>query len=81
VGGRDLIVTMPRNWRKTAKIQVAFDSPVRAPVSRGATLGRLSVSGQGVPNMEVPLLAGADVPKLGLPGRAAAVLAHYVGGS
>jgi D-alanyl-D-alanine carboxypeptidase (penicillin-binding protein 5/6) len=81
VGGRDLIVTMPRNWRKTAKIQVTFDSPVRAPVSRGATIGRLSVSGQGVPTMEVPLLAGTDVPKLGLPGRAAAVLAHYVGGS
>ncbi len=81
VGGRDLIVTMPRNWRKTAKIQVAFDSPVRAPVSRGTKLGKLSVSGQGVPDMDVPLFAGADVPKLGLPGRAVAVLAHYVGGS
>jgi D-alanyl-D-alanine carboxypeptidase (penicillin-binding protein 5/6) len=81
VGGRDLIVTMPRNWRKTAKIQVSFDSPVRAPVARGTQLGKLSVSGQGVPNMEVPLIAGADVPKLGFPGRAVAVLTHYVGGS
>ena len=31
--------------------------------------------------MEVPLLAGDDVPKLGLPGRAMAVLSHYVTGS
>jgi D-alanyl-D-alanine carboxypeptidase (penicillin-binding protein 5/6) len=38
------------------------------------------IGGQGVPNMEVPLLAGADVPKLSLPGRAMAVLSHYVTG-
>jgi len=81
VGGHDLVLTMPRNWRKTAKIQVSFDAPVRAPVSRGKVLGKLSVSGQGVPTMDVPLLAGADVPRLGLPGRAVAVLAHYVTGS
>jgi D-alanyl-D-alanine carboxypeptidase (penicillin-binding protein 5/6) len=81
VGGRDLVVTMPRQWRRDASIKVQYDSPVRAPVARGDTLGRLAVSGQGVPDMEVPLLAGADVPKLGLPGRAIAVLSHYVTGS
>jgi D-alanyl-D-alanine carboxypeptidase (penicillin-binding protein 5/6) len=81
VGGRDLVVTMPRNWRTKAKIAVDYQSPVRAPVSRGTALGRLMVSGDGVPKMEVPLLAGADVPRMGLPGRALAVLAHYVTGS
>jgi D-alanyl-D-alanine carboxypeptidase (penicillin-binding protein 5/6) len=30
--------------------------------------------------MDVPLLAGEDVPRLGLPGRALAVLSHYVTG-
>jgi D-alanyl-D-alanine carboxypeptidase (penicillin-binding protein 5/6) len=81
VGGRDLVVTMPRNWRKNANISVAYDAPIRAPVAKGDQLGKLSISGQGVPAMEVPLLAGADVPKLGLPGRAIAVLSHYVTGS
>jgi D-alanyl-D-alanine carboxypeptidase (penicillin-binding protein 5/6) len=81
VGGRDLVVTMPRQWRRDASIKVQYDSPIRAPVARGDTLGRLAVSGQGVPDMDVPLLAGADVPKLGLPGRAIAVLMHYVTGS
>jgi D-alanyl-D-alanine carboxypeptidase (penicillin-binding protein 5/6) len=80
VGGRDLIVTMPRGWRKNASIAVSYDTPIAAPVARGATVGRLVVSGQGVPAMDVPLLAGADVPKLGLPGRAFAVMAHFVGG-
>ncbi len=81
VGGRDLVVTMPRAWRKTAKITLEYDSPIAAPITRGTPLGKLSVAGQGVPDLQVPLLAGADVPRLGLPGRALAVLTHYVTGS
>ena len=81
VGGHDLVVTMPRNWRRNAKVQISYDAPIRAPVAKGATIGKLTVAGDGVPSMDVPLLAGADVPKLSLPGRAMAVLSHYVTGS
>jgi D-alanyl-D-alanine carboxypeptidase (penicillin-binding protein 5/6) len=80
VGGKDLVVTMPRSWRRTAKVTIDYDAPVRAPVARGTELGKLTISGQGVPDMQVPLLAGADVPRLSLPGRALAVLTHYVTG-
>ncbi len=80
IGGRDLVVTMPRNWRSKAKITVAYEAPIRAPVQRGSALGRLQVAGDGVPEISMPLLAGADVPRLSLPGRALAVLAHYVVG-
>jgi serine-type D-Ala-D-Ala carboxypeptidase (penicillin-binding protein 5/6) len=76
-----LVVTMPRNWRKSASVKLDYEAPVRAPVTRGTRLGSLSIAGKGVPAMQVPLVAGADVPKLGLPGRAMAVLAHYVRGS
>ncbi|MBN8889150.1 MAG: D-alanyl-D-alanine carboxypeptidase, partial [Rhodospirillales bacterium] len=78
VGGRDVVVTMPRGWRDKAKVAVAYDSPIKAPVVRGTTLGQLTVSGAGVPDLDVKLLAGADVPRMGLPGRALAVLQHYV---
>jgi D-alanyl-D-alanine carboxypeptidase (penicillin-binding protein 5/6) len=71
---------MPRNWRKNAAVKVTYDSPIQAPVAKGTALGRLAVTGGGVPGMEVPLLAGEDVPRLGLPGRAIAVLSHYVTG-
>ncbi len=81
VGGRDLVMTLPRGWKTKAKISVQYESPIRAPISRGAELGKLHVAGDGVPEMEVALLAGADVPRLGLPGRAVAVLSHYVTGS
>jgi D-alanyl-D-alanine carboxypeptidase (penicillin-binding protein 5/6) len=81
VGGRDLVVTMPRDWRSKARVVVSYDAPLRAPIARGRTLGQLVVAGDGVPNMQVPLLAGADVPRLGLPGRAVAVLTHMVAGT
>ncbi len=81
VGAPGVVMTLPRNWRQTAKIEISYDAPVRAPVARGTRLGTLSVSGPGVPRQaDVPLVAGAEVPRLGLPGRAMAVLVHYVGG-
>ncbi|HTW72906.1 MAG TPA: D-alanyl-D-alanine carboxypeptidase family protein [Acetobacteraceae bacterium] len=81
VAGHDLVVTMPRNWRNHAKMQISYDAPVRAPVAKGAPLGKLTLSGDGVPAMEVPLVAGVDVPKMSLPGRAFAVVTHFVTGS
>jgi len=80
VGGRDLVVTMPRGWRNRARITLTYDAPVPAPVLRGTRLGQLSISGPGVPELEMPLLAGADVPRLGLPGRAAAVVTRFLTG-
>jgi D-alanyl-D-alanine carboxypeptidase (penicillin-binding protein 5/6) len=81
VAGRDMVVTMPRGWRGKTKITLSYDTPIRAPVLRGAELGRLSVTGSGMGDVEVPLLAGADVPRMGLIGRAGAVLSHMVLGS
>nr|WP_283949542.1 D-alanyl-D-alanine carboxypeptidase family protein [Limobrevibacterium gyesilva] len=81
VGGRDLVVTMPRGWRNKAKVSVEYSGPIPAPITRGSTLGRLTVTGTGVPDVSMPLLAGADVPRIGLPGRAMAVLTRMVTGS
>nr|WP_294519696.1 D-alanyl-D-alanine carboxypeptidase family protein [uncultured Rhodopila sp.] len=81
VAGKDLIVTMPRNWRQKASVKISYDTPLKAPIAKGDTLGKLEVTGQGVPNFSVPLLAVDDVPRLGLPGRAMAVLSKYVTGT
>jgi D-alanyl-D-alanine carboxypeptidase (penicillin-binding protein 5/6) len=81
VAGRDVTVTMPRNWRQKASVKVAFDSPLSAPVTKGDTLGKLTVTGDGVPHLDLPLMAADDVPRLGLPGRAMAVLSKYVTGT
>ena len=80
VGGRDVVVTLPRQWRRNLQARLRYDAPVAAPVAKGRELGRLEVSGQGVPPMSLPLLAGADVNRLGLVPRIPAVLAQYITG-
>jgi hypothetical protein len=40
----------------------------------------MTLRGQGVPEMDVNLLAGADVDRLSLPLRGLAVVTHYVAG-
>jgi D-alanyl-D-alanine carboxypeptidase (penicillin-binding protein 5/6) len=81
VTGRDVLVTMPRGWRDKARIAVEYASPLPAPITRGMAVGRVSVTNTGMADIQVPLLAGADVPRLGLPGRAMAVLTRMVRGS
>jgi D-alanyl-D-alanine carboxypeptidase (penicillin-binding protein 5/6) len=81
VAGRDVVVTMPRNWRQKASVKVSYDAPLNAPVSKGDPVGKLSVSGEGVPHLDIPLMAGADVPRLSLPGRALAVLSKSMTGA
>jgi serine-type D-Ala-D-Ala carboxypeptidase (penicillin-binding protein 5/6) len=81
VAGRDVIVTMPRNWRQKAAVKVSYAEPLIAPIAKGDRLGKLTVTGEGVPHLEVALMAAEDVPRLGLPGRAIAVLSKYVTGT
>jgi D-alanyl-D-alanine carboxypeptidase (penicillin-binding protein 5/6) len=80
VGGRDLVVTLPKSWRHTASIRVNYDAPLGAPVVKGQPLGTLLLRGEGVPNMDVTLMAGADVPRLNLPMRGLAVVSHFISG-
>ncbi|MBV1798375.1 D-alanyl-D-alanine carboxypeptidase family protein [Siccirubricoccus sp. G192] len=81
VGGRDVVVTLPRQWRRNLQARLRYEAPVAAPVQKGQELGRLDVSGQGVPNMSLPLLAGADVDRLGLIPRIPAVMGRWFSGS
>ncbi len=80
VGGRDLVVTLPKSWRQTASIKISYDAPIKAPIAKGQPVGVLMLRGQGVPSMDVNLIAGADVPRLSLPMRGLAVVSHYVSG-
>lgn len=80
VGGREVVATVPRGWRETLQAKVRFDAPVPAPVVKGQELGRIEVSGRGVPPMTLPLYAGADVERLGVVARIPAVLSRMMGG-
>ncbi len=80
IGGREVVATVPRGWRETLQVRIRYDAPVPAPVVKGQELGRLEVSGRGVPPMTLPLYAGADVERLGVLARIPAVVSRMVGG-
>jgi D-alanyl-D-alanine carboxypeptidase (penicillin-binding protein 5/6) len=80
VGGRNVVLTLPRNWRDRLSVRVAYPAPIPAPVLRGQEIGELIVGGQGVPPMRVPLYAGADIEQLGLVDRIPVVLRHRLFG-
>jgi D-alanyl-D-alanine carboxypeptidase (penicillin-binding protein 5/6) len=81
VGGRDLVLTLPRQWRSRLQVRLRYDAPLTAPVARGQQIGEMLVGGQGVPELRVPLLAGADVERLGIVSRIPAVLSRMVFGT
>jgi D-alanyl-D-alanine carboxypeptidase (penicillin-binding protein 5/6) len=62
-------------------VKVHYETPVRAPIRKGDPLGTLVVAGNGMTPMELPLLAGDSVPRLGLPARAIKVVSHFVTGA
>jgi D-alanyl-D-alanine carboxypeptidase (penicillin-binding protein 5/6) len=80
VGGRDVVVTLPRTWRNTMQARLRYEAPVPAPVMRGQELGRIEIGGSGVPPITLPLYAGADVEKLGMLARIPGALQRLLGG-
>lgn len=80
VGGRDLVLTLPRQWRRNLTVKLRYNGPVPAPIAKGQEIGQLDISGQGVPPMVLPLYAGADVSKLGVLSRIPAVIGRWVSG-
>jgi D-alanyl-D-alanine carboxypeptidase (penicillin-binding protein 5/6) len=81
VGGRDVVLSLPRAWRNRLQVKLQYDAPLPAPIARGQEIGRIEVGGQGVPPMTIPLIAGADVAKLGLLPRIPAVIGRWVFGA
>jgi len=66
-----LTVLMRRDQRDSMKAVLTYDAPLSAPVRKGQVVGQVRVSIAGLPELKVPVAAGADVPEGGLVARAA----------
>jgi D-alanyl-D-alanine carboxypeptidase (penicillin-binding protein 5/6) len=75
------VVTLPRGARDALKAKAVFDAPVPAPIAAGQVLGKLVINAPDMPPIELPLVAGADVPRLGPVGRAFTGLRHLISGA
>jgi D-alanyl-D-alanine carboxypeptidase (penicillin-binding protein 5/6) len=77
----DVTVTLPRSARRKMTALVRFEGPLPAPVRKGDAIATLHVEAEGMPAMDIPLVAGADVAPLGMVGRLAANLRYLFLGS
>jgi D-alanyl-D-alanine carboxypeptidase (penicillin-binding protein 5/6) len=75
---QDLRVTMNRDERKNLKVSVVMEEPVAAPVRKGTPVGKLVIEAPSFSRREIPLVAAADIDRLGIFGRIAAAAHHLV---
>ncbi|MCW5745017.1 MAG: D-alanyl-D-alanine carboxypeptidase [Alphaproteobacteria bacterium] len=73
--------TVPVGQEEGVRVRVVYEGPVRAPIRKGDPIGKAMVQATaGAPPVEIPLYAGADVPRLGPLGRAFGMIRHYLFG-
>ena len=77
---RDLNLTLPRKLRRKMVAKVVYISPIPAPLLKGTPVARLVVTAPGRDPVEVPLVAGAAVERLGLIGRLGAAFSYLLWG-
>jgi serine-type D-Ala-D-Ala carboxypeptidase (penicillin-binding protein 5/6) len=77
----DVKVTLPRSARRKMTAAVRFEGPLPAPVRKGEQVATMRIEAEGMPPMEIPLVAGADVERLGMMGRFGANLRYLFLGS
>ncbi len=77
---KDLLITLARKARPKMKVKAVFEGPIPAPVAMGTEIATLIVTVPGEETVRVPLVAGAEVERLGLLGRLGAALKYILWG-
>ena len=77
---REMLLTLARKARRKMKVTVTFENPIPAPIAKGDPVAKLVLTVPGRDKLEVPLLAGAAVERLGLFGRLGTALKAIIWG-
>ena len=78
---QSLEATLRRKARRKMEITVVYDGPIPAPIERGTPLARLILTAPETETIELPLVAGADVEKLGPIRRIGAAIGYLIFGA
>jgi D-alanyl-D-alanine carboxypeptidase (penicillin-binding protein 5/6) len=65
VAAKQVRLTLSREARRKVKGEAIYNTPVPAAIEKGAPLGRIVLTIPDMDPIEVPLVAGDDVPKVG----------------
>ena len=76
-----LTVTMSRTARRTMTVKTIFDGPIPAGIRQGEQIGTLRIEAPEMEPIQLPLVAGASVDRLGLFGRLGAAVNYLVWGA
>ncbi len=77
----DLTLTMARSARKKMKVSVLVDEPVAAPIEKGQKIGTLRIAAPDTETIDLPLLAGESVKRLGMFNRVLAAVGYLIWGA
>jgi D-alanyl-D-alanine carboxypeptidase (penicillin-binding protein 5/6) len=77
---KDVMVTLPRTARHDMKVTTKFESPLPAPIKKGAEVGVLTITAPGVQPLQFPLVAAESVERLGFFGRLGATIKRTLWG-
>ncbi|MGH6946364.1 MAG: D-alanyl-D-alanine carboxypeptidase family protein [Kiloniellales bacterium] len=80
VVNQDLLATFSHKERQEMEVKVVYEGPIAAPIANGQQAGKVVVSAPGTTPVEVPLVAGAAVPRLGPLGRIMASIKYLIFG-
>lgn len=75
---RDIKLSLTDDARRKMKVKLVYNSPIPAPITQGTEIAKLRVEAPGFDFEDVPILAGADVPKAGLVGRVTGALEYLI---
>jgi serine-type D-Ala-D-Ala carboxypeptidase (penicillin-binding protein 5/6) len=79
VAPRDLAVTMPAGLGRDLRVRIVYQGPIKAPFEEGQHIADLVVSGDGLPDQRMPLVAERSVGEAGFFSRIMAGLRSLFG--
>ena len=77
---QDLVITLPRKSRRNMVVKAVYDDPFPAPIAQDSAIARLVVSAPDVETLELPLIAGTGVNRLGPMGRLTSAFKYLLWG-
>ena len=77
----ELTLTLSRSARRNLTVKAVYQSPIPARIETGTELAKLVVEAPDIQSIELPLVAGADVDRLGVFGRLRAAVGYLVWGA
>ncbi|WP_371153768.1 D-alanyl-D-alanine carboxypeptidase family protein [Jannaschia sp. 2305UL9-9] len=65
VPAEGVTLLLPVTGREAVTGTITYEGPLQAPIAAGDRLGTLTLAHPGIPSVDVPLVAGRDVPRAG----------------